>query len=97
MMKSSGLNSARAFRVRSFTTLFSLLKCIKSDHKIQDMGAENVYVSATMIRFSHNDSLINSNFLPSTGGFNFTFKVYFFFFISVFNDLCLKYQNIIQL
>ncbi len=31
-------------RVCSFTAWFSRLKCIKSDHKIQDMGAENVYI-----------------------------------------------------
>ncbi len=36
-----GLNSARA---HSFTAWFSLLKCIKNDLKIQDMGAENVYI-----------------------------------------------------
>ncbi len=34
----------RAFRVCSFTARFSLLKGIKNDRKIQDMGAENVYI-----------------------------------------------------
>ncbi len=33
-----------AFRVCSFTAWLSLLKCIKNDHKIQDMGVENVYI-----------------------------------------------------
>ncbi len=32
------------FRVCSFTAWFSLLKCIKNDHKIQDMREENVYI-----------------------------------------------------
>ncbi len=35
--ESSGLNT-----VYSFTARFSLLKCIKNDRKIQDMGAENL-------------------------------------------------------
>ncbi len=35
---------ARAFGVRSFIVWFSLLKCIKNDHKIQDLGAENLYI-----------------------------------------------------
>ncbi len=30
-----------------------------------------------MIRFNRNDSLINNDLLPPTGGFNFTFKVSF--------------------
>ncbi len=34
----------RAINVCSFTAWFSRLKCIKSDRKIQDMGAENVYI-----------------------------------------------------
>ncbi len=34
----------RTFRVCSFTAWFSLLKCIKNDHKIQDMREENVYI-----------------------------------------------------
>ncbi len=34
----------RALRVCSFTAWFSLLKCIKNDHKIQDMREENVYI-----------------------------------------------------
>ncbi len=32
------------FRACSFTAWFCLLKCIKSDRKIQDMGEENVYI-----------------------------------------------------
>ncbi len=35
------------FRVCSFTARFSQLKClklVKIDHKIQDMGADNVYI-----------------------------------------------------
>ncbi len=54
-----------------------------------------------MIQFKRNDSLINSDLLPPTGGSNFAFKVSFHFFfynfsiISVFHVLCLKYQNII--
>ncbi len=34
-----------------------------------------------MIRFNRNDSLINSDLLTPTGGFNFTFKVSFYFII----------------
>ncbi len=52
-----------------------------------------------MIRFSRNDSLINSDLVTPTGGFNFTFKVSFFFFFNfkrVFNILCLIHQNIIS-
>ncbi len=30
-----------------------------------------------MIQFNRSDSLITSDFLPPTGEFNFTFKVYF--------------------
>ncbi len=33
-----------------------------------------------MIRFSCNDSLLNSDLMPPTGGFNFTFTVFFVFF-----------------
>ncbi len=33
-----------ALRACSFTAWFSRLKCIKSDRKIQDMEAENVYI-----------------------------------------------------
>ncbi len=38
-----GLNGARAHLERVLSW-FSRLKCIKNDRKIQDMGAENVYI-----------------------------------------------------
>ncbi len=38
------LNSARVQLECYFTAWFSRLKCIKNDSKIQDMGAENVYI-----------------------------------------------------
>ncbi len=49
-----------------------------------------------MIRFSHNDSLVNSDLLPPTG-VNFTFKVYFHFlnnFKYKYSMFCLKRQII---
>ncbi len=36
------------------------------------------WTNPLMIRFNRNDSLINSDLLPPTGGFNFTFKVSFY-------------------
>ncbi len=45
----------RAFRVCSFTACFSLLKCIKNDRKIQDMGAENVYIYISYDKKSHKE------------------------------------------
>ncbi len=39
-----GLNGARAHLERVLSLHGSVLKCIKNDHKIQDMGAENVYI-----------------------------------------------------
>ncbi len=51
--------------------------------------------------FSRNNSLVNSDLLPPTDDFNLTFKVNFsflkYFQISVFNVLCLKYQNTMHL
>ncbi len=41
MLKSSGLNSAHA-HLESVLSLHD--ECIKKDHKIQDIGAENVYI-----------------------------------------------------
>ncbi len=38
-----------------------------------------------MIRFNSNDSLITSDLVTPTGGFNFTFKVSFHFFIIIYN------------
>ncbi len=38
-----GLNGARA-HLECILSLHGRLKCIKSDRKIQDMGAENVYI-----------------------------------------------------
>ncbi len=35
---------ARTFRACSFTAWFSRLNGIKNDRKIQDMGAENVFI-----------------------------------------------------
>ncbi len=51
-----------------------------------------------MIRFNRSEKLINTDLLTPTGGFNFTFKVslVFYNFKSVFNILCLIYQNIIS-
>ncbi len=48
-----------------------------------------------MIRFSRNDSLINSDLVTPTGGFNITFKVSFDFIISnKSSTFYVLYQNI---
>ncbi len=44
----------RAIRVCSFTAWFSLLKHIKNDRKIQDMGAENWYIYVSQLK-SHKE------------------------------------------
>ncbi len=49
-----------AFRVCSFTAWFCLLKCIKKDRKIQDMGAENVYIYVSCRFFSSKISTITN-------------------------------------
>ncbi len=42
-----------------------------------------------MIRFNHNDSLINTDLVTPTGGSNFTCKVSFHFFI-IIRGSCMK-------
>ncbi len=49
------------------------LFCVSEQHDgVSFLNESTVY----MIRFSRNDSLINSDFLPPIGGFNSTFRIF---------------------
>ncbi len=80
-----GLNSARAHLECSFTAWFRRLKCIKSDRKIQDKGAENVFIYVSYDSNHTKNAVFFSNISMITN------VILILYNISINNKLILRY------